>query len=340
MEGFGSFITYASFIILFTQFPLCVFGMNKCCPENQYLSRSLKCMEFDFKISTNDLKNYTICTNDCIVTCPNFGPVLRLFSEHQILENNSIVYGDKFTPIPENEYCVDMYKVKNGSRFIKVVYSCSCVRETCIFKCCLPEHEMTVLKDNSTNDETIKCIEKIDKANLEWDETKLNKTNALISTEKRYKFQTCEGKDNSFLLKHVGQNKYSLQENGSIVSYDFGVLIGKYDYCGEMHTTSDGKYEPILIACVPITKPKNKVLMYVILNNIGSVFLLVTIVLHIWLPELAGLQGMCLTNHASCLLVALIFNTINQFAIISPTPDLGCCFMGKKNLYTFFVFHS
>lgn len=323
-------------VILFSS---CAFGMNKCCPKNQYLSSKLECVELDlvnstevrkitFEESTNSLKNYTLCTKDCVFPCPNFGPILERFSDYQLLENDTIVYSNKSTLIPEYEYCVDLYEV-SGSKLEKYVYSCQCVRETCIFKCCLPRHEMTVLKDNSTNGDIVKCIEKINMTNEDWDETKLNKTETSISTVKKYKFQTCEGKENSFLLKLVGNHKYSLQNNGSVVSYDFGVLIGKNDYCGDMHTTKKGIYEPILIACVSLPEPKRSVLIYGILNNIGSVFLLVIIILHVWLPELAGLPGMCLTIHASCLLIALICNTINQFVVTSPTPDLGCCFLGN-----------
>lgn len=336
MKISGGTLFFRNFLKVFFIIFTCtssVWAINKCCPENQIFNKDYYCVNVQSARNVSKLdeewgnwsteQNFQV-TSTTLPCFRNYSDIVH-FNEAKLLRSRKLLLKND-SVLSEKNYCFEFYPDPSSeSKLLRIVYFCPCVDLLCIWKCCLQRQKL-YLTDKSESP-VFKCINDTD--NHEWNISKMNISKVPEYHITKFKLRQCEH-PKSFSLKLGGKDKYSLQKNGSIISYDYEDEIEKFDYCGDMEITDSGTYEPVVIACVQPTPIKKKIFIDGILNSIGSFFLFLTVVLHIWLPELHSLPGKCLTCHASCLLVALICISINQLFITLPSPtDIGCCILGN-----------
>ncbi|XP_045448120.1 G-protein coupled receptor Mth2-like [Melitaea cinxia] len=211
---------------------------------------------------------------------------------------NGDIYYDGHTYTP-SEYITD-----NGT-----ISSCLCLKEICILKCC--PHGM------GYNSKIKRCEEVAEPFNIRVVDEYLRVQSHNISDYFHIDFQKpqCLDNENRIRLKQLYKKRIEVRSDGQLYIEDQSsipprILRGPDKYCVDtfIHEDYDGNRATSFDALVCFMKEKEEE-HYVFSSTcmiISCVFILATVAVYGWLPELRNLHGRVLMAYLLCLFVGFV----------------------------------
>lgn len=313
-------------------------NVNKCCSGGEQFNEYLKCASVDEQGSTPGLSNrigvdieydkFNFTTSTVgVIPCSRPDYIVKTFDWFKLDKSGNLHLqnepGDIVAMFTKKSYCVERWDMGEDG-FEDIAYLCPCMEHLCLRKCC--EQDRQIYLKTESNGKVSRFCGSVGTGAEDWHHSVLNGENVTKYHEMIYGNLDCGSRPQLQL-----SGKYTLQEDGSIDSVIDG-LIQPEDYCGDFTWSGNGTERvDIVLACVVGIEDERTVVrlvLFAVLSTIGELFLLLTIVLHVWLPELAGLNARCLVAHAGCLLIGFICNTLVQM-YISIKHEYSCQIIGN-----------
>lgn len=284
--------------------------VNKCCPDGKQFNGQLMCIPYNNSDSEEYYwlpKNFNkteleLSVNFDTTPCDRSQSIHVPANNFKLSRNGSLLLFDGDSQY-EATYSVETFcldKINTEDDEVEFAYLCPCFEHLCISKCCPPRYHVNVEGNSTYCDET--------KNTLEWNHTVLNGSGIGKYHELVHGTPDCLSKNKQSLYL-IGS--YELLDDGSIVSKTDGVIRAE-DYCGDYVTDESGFDVSKVMACVDFPSASTVSIIYAVLSLIGVIFLLVTALLHLLIPEFGGLPRWSVAIHASCLVVAYLCNAFQQ----------------------------
>lgn len=289
-------------------------GINKCCPNNQEYNDEFICAPFENKT----VEHYWLpvgLNQSLLELSVNFGVVMcdlehaKLLLDHfKLMEDGSLFLlnddGSPMATYSHRSYCLERV---GGSINLNVAYLCPCIDHVCVFKCCASDQHIR----NSVSESGVKNY--CDTTNkTDWHPNVLNGTKIDKYHEILHNAHDCASK-NQDSLHLIGS--YELLSNGSIRSEINGVL-DPLEYCGDYVEDDEGIRVSKVVACLNKYEVSTVSKVYGGVTLVGAFFLLVTSVIHFWMPRLSFCPVWSFPLHTSSLLVAYLALAYQQ---LNPT---------------------
>lgn len=322
-------------------------NINKCCSEGQEFNEYMKCASVEKRDSTPGISNSLAIdieydklnfsnTTTGVIPCSRPDYIIRALDWFKLDESGNLHLqdepGDIVAMYTKKSYCIERWN--SGQDEVDVIaYLCPCIEHLCIRKCCAEDRQIYL--HTESNGTVSRFCGSVGTGAKDWHHSVLNGANITKYHEMIYGKLDCKDRP-----KLVLSGQYTLQEDGSIDSVIDG-LIQPEDYCGDFTWSGNGTERvEIVMACVvgiEDARTVNRLVLFGVLSTIADLFLLLTIVLHVWLPELAGLNARCLVAHTVCLLFGFICNSLSQM-YISIKHEYSCQIIGNHIIliYNFF----
>ncbi|CAG0879165.1 unnamed protein product [Darwinula stevensoni] len=295
-------------------------------PETMEI-RNLSSDQFQIKI--DDLSSIS-CTKDMLL--PKKDPR----ETYNVLYDTGHLYlpASKVTYSPE-EFCLDHGRLENGS-WIDLARICDrkekilkeCKGKVCVQKCCV---ETDIL--NASKEATHPC----GPADRLWDSKKHFHPHPPAEVHVITNFPICPGMtEGGILLRPTTNDTFYVTSTGVL-------MVEKYKafhvpgYCIDDMMTSNETFEPVAVICYPEASPGKELVykIYSALLVVSTVFLFITFLLHLILPERKSLHGKTILCYVGCLLVASIALSIARFGTEKDIPDSLCLIA----VFTIFYFY-
>ena len=215
-----------------------------------------------------------------------------------------------------------------------------------VVKCCAPSQ--LFLSSNAS------CVEANDKANI-WEPTivfRVQDDQLVPLTSKQMANLTVEG---SFLEDFIsGQvsncsdvyeldesEKWKLVEGGLLQHQGYGLTTG---YCVDHELHPDGKVDTLVLRCLEgnatqvkeeciNTQGSHLLVIFTVLGVISLVFLLVTLIVYVTVPDLFNLHGKIVVSNVSSIFLVTSYLLIVYNAPI-PQGSTSCAVLGYAGYYT------
>lgn len=288
-------------------------GINKCCLDNQEYNDEFNCV----RVESNVSENYWLSDNlnrslpDLSVS---FGAKCDLAHAKMVLSdfyklmddgNLSLLNNDGFhvATYSQQSYCLERV---GGSFDLNVAYLCPCIEHVCIFKCCSSDEHI-----RNTISKTGQVRNYCDATNkTDWNPNVLNGTKIKNYHEILFEAHDCTSRNQESL--HI-TGFFELLNNGSIRSEMNGIL-DPLEYCGDYVEDDKGTRVSKVVACLNKYTVPLESKVYAGLTLIGAFFLLVTSIIHFWMPRISLGPVWAFPIHTSSLLMAYLVLVYQQLS--------------------------
>lgn len=216
-----------------------------------------------------------------------------------------------------------------------------CRASTCVSKCC-PSGRILNLTE---------CVEPADRNDL-WkptfyDDSRKPLTAPPAGVILKHGFPVCE---KFVLMPHLNpDDEFFLLKNGYLHVPLYRKAYAPRRYCVDKANVSPVEVEEVAILCFddddrPTEEPSRacevaKKYVYPVLLMVSCVFLVITLFVYVWIPELRGkLHGRCLLSMVSSLLATYVLMTVVQLAVegMSDPACLACAFLKQLTMLASF----
>lgn len=271
-------------------------SINKCCPQGQYFTENLECIEAsepNIEFSSY-VKNFEL--NYGVMPCSVVDDQWEI-EKSFVLSNDGSLLLDGNVTYSKNSYCLDTVLANDTITII-----CPCIEKMCMWKCCSPGKQLVIDSVRGNND----CEDQLGLEDFNHNLLNGNKVNRdhVIA----YGYQDCD-KQRLYL-----ESYYLLKEDGSLWTESHGIVEAG-DFCGEYAVVDNNTREVRILACLgpPISKSS---LVLGSLTILGMFILILTIVIQLILPDNPWLWTRMLIMHLVTMTVAylaLVLSTLITF---------------------------
>uniref|UniRef100_A0A1B6G471 G-protein coupled receptors family 2 profile 2 domain-containing protein n=1 Tax=Cuerna arida TaxID=1464854 RepID=A0A1B6G471_9HEMI len=292
--------------------------LPKCCPRGSQFSEDVtSCVATGIEVS--DIMVFTTTDDRTLkyslehktqFTCLRHEPFLVQDHTFMIAGNNVVIHGEagENWTLPLTEMCVDsVYIPSQDQQPMFVALLCPiCSEITCLHKCCLPNLQIGISEDGNS----ISCVNATEPFNSQRILGNNSKRPMMI-----HGFPTC---DLLPYTKYISGPAY-ISTFSRLELPNMGMIVPRTDYC--VDSSARG---PVLVACMQPVVATLQPTLYGGFFCVGAVFLGLTLVLHLWLPELRKtLHSRVLIAHVGCLLVGYVGMATVDLADV-PAPSALC----------------